>query len=357
MYATADRGARAPATPSGFLRPLAALRRDTAQSARGDLQKAVAPVLPRTWKWGAGLAVIGGAVVLSAAAMFVTGSVRSVDAWMMLVAAGALVAMAVPLILYHRRFVALLASLSALERREADLADEREELLHDAIMASDGERQRLAADLHDGVIQLVSAVTLRTATLARGLRRDPSATPEKLASAAVSLDRITADLQAVTADLRTLMGALAGGDIESDGLSGALSQLLAPLADRGVNVEITVGELDCDARVRGLIHRVAQELVRNAAKHARARRVSLTVECDAAGVCLRVADDGRGFDAADLERYRRQGHMGLRLLEQRIRDAGGHLEIASSPGHGTTAEMTLPTVAPRPMAAHSGGAG
>ncbi len=346
MHATADRGARASATPSGFLRPLGALKRGPAPAERGSLQRAVAPVVPRTWRWGVGIAVIGGAVVLSATAMFVTGSGRSVYAWLMLVAAGALVAMAVPLIVYHRRFTALLTSLSALERSEADLADEREELLHDALMASDGERQRLAADLHDGVIQLVSAVTLRTATLARGLRRDQSVAPEKLASAAVSLDRITADLQAVTADLRNLMGALAGGDIESDGLSGALSQLLAPLADRGVNVEITIGELDCDARVRGLIHRVAQELVRNAAKHARARRVSLTVECDAEGVCLRVADDGRGFDAADLERYRRQGHMGLRLLEQRIRDAGGQMEITSSPGHGTTAEMTLPTPSP-----------
>jgi signal transduction histidine kinase len=220
-------------------------------------------------------------------------------------------------------------------------------------MASDKERQRLAGDLHDGVIQLVSAVTLRTATLARGLRRDPTPSPERFASTVVSLDRITSDLQAVTADLRTLMGALAGGEIESDGLAGALSQLLAPLADRGVNVEITVGELDCDARVRSLIHRVAQELVRNAAQHARPRRVSLTVERTPAGVSLRVADDGRGFDAATLEQRRQQGHMGLHLLEQRIRDAGGRLDIASTAGRGTTVEVTVPVRAAAPATAEA----
>ena len=347
MQATADRGARAPVTPAGGFQHLTALTPDPEVTKRGVVRSALARALPRTWRWWVGLALIGAAEVVAAAAMVATGGVASAYAWLVLVLAGTVVAMATTLILHHRRFSGLLASLSTLERREADLADEREELLHDALMASDGERQRLAGDLHDGVIQLVSAVTLRTATLARGLRRDPVTSPERLASASVSLDRITIDLQAVTADLRTLMGALAGGEIESDGLAGALSQLLAPLADRGVNVEITVGELDCDARARSLIHRVAQELVRNAAKHARARRVSLTVERDTDGVSLRVADDGRGFDFAGLERYRREGHMGLRLLEQRVRDAGGGLEITTSPGHGTTVEMTLPIPASR----------
>jgi signal transduction histidine kinase len=93
-----------------------------------------------------------------------------------------------------------------------------------------------------------------------------------------------------------------------------------------VNIEVTVGELDCDARVRSLIHRVAQELVRNAAKHSRARRVTLSVERNTGGILLRVADDGRGFDSGGLEQHHRQGHMGLRLLEQRVRNAGDHVE-------------------------------
>ncbi len=59
---------------------------------------------------------------------------------------------------------------------------------------------------HDGVTQLVSAVALRTATLSRGLRRDGGASPERLASVGVSLDRMTDDLEPVTAELRTLMG-------------------------------------------------------------------------------------------------------------------------------------------------------
>jgi len=226
--------------------------------------------------------------------------------------------------------------------REAELSAEREELLHDALVASDRERRQLAGDLHDGVIQLVSAVTLRTATLARGLRRDGGQTPERIGAAVEGLDRITIDLQAVTADLRGLMGALAGDEIESGGLSGALSKLLVPLAESGVQVDISIGELACDARVRSLIHRVVQELVRNVAKHAAAHRVELTVSQDHGEVRMALTDDGQGFDLGALGERQRRGHMGLLLVEQRVQDAGGVLQVTSTPGRGTKMVMRLP---------------
>ena len=345
MYATAEKGAQSPASPSGLFGRLAALQRHPTVADAGDLHQTLVGLLPPTRRWGVGLAAIGGGLVLAAATLSV-GSAAAWYIWPALAVAGAFFGVAMALRILHSRVGDLLGSLAAYERREADLADEREELLHEALMVSDRERQRLAGDLHDGVTQVVSAVALRTATLSRGLRRDGGASPERLASVAVSLDRMTDDLQAATAELRTLMGALVGGDIDSDGLAGALSQLLAPLADSGVNVEVTVGELDCGARVRSLIHRVAQELVRNAAKHSRARRVTLSVERNTGGILLRVADDGRGFDLGSLEQLHRRGHMGLRLLEQRVRDAGGSLDITSSPGCGTMVQMTLPLPAP-----------
>lgn len=230
--------------------------------------------------------------------------------------------------------------------REAELSEEREELLHDALVASDRERRQLAGDLHDGVIQLVSAVTLRTATLSRGLRREGGQTPERITGVVEGLDRITVDLQAVTADLRGLMGALAGDEIESGGLTGALSKLLVPLAESGVQVDISVGELLCDARVRSLIHRVVQELVRNVAKHAAAHRVELTITEDRAEVRLALTDDGQGFDLGALGERQRRGHMGLLLVEQRVQDAGGMLQVTSTLGRGTKVVMRLPLAGP-----------
>ncbi len=226
--------------------------------------------------------------------------------------------------------------------REAELSDEREQLLHEALIAADRERRQLAADLHDGVIQLVSAVTLRTATHSRGLRRDGGQTPERVGAAIEGLERITLDLQAVTSDLRGLMGTLAGDEIESGGLTGALSTLLVPLAEGGVQVNISVGELDCDGRVRSLIYRVAQELVRNVAKHACAHQVELSLTQDRAEIRLRLMDDGQGFDTAAVQERQHSGHMGLLLVEQRVEDAGGVLEVSSAPGRGTRVVMRLP---------------
>ena len=79
--------------------------------------------------------------------------------------------------------------------------------------------------------------------------------------------------------------------------------------------------------------------------------MTLSVERNTSGILLRVVDDGRGFDRGGLEQHHRQGHMGLRLLEQRVRDAGGRLDISSSPGRGTTVEMTVPIPGPRSVTA------
>jgi signal transduction histidine kinase len=244
----------------------------------------------------------------------------------------------------HLRFGVLLDRLARQEIRNAELGHEREALIREALTVSERERQRLAADLHDGVIQLVSAVTLRTATVGRGLRRH-AGSPARVEEAAASLDRITVDLQAVTADLRTLMGALAGEDLAVEGLTGALSSLLLPLAETGVAIDLSVGEVVCDPEIRRLIHRAAQELVRNVAKHAFASRVTVSVSQGSEGVVMRLSDDGRGYDPGDVDQSRPTGHLGLRLLEQRVRDAGGVLRIDSGPGRGTSAEVTLPLAA------------
>lgn len=291
---------------------------------------------------------VGGVLVLLAAlgGGFALGVVRSHWVWLIVALCLLLALTGAGAIALQGRLQRLARELAAGESREAALGAERELLLHEALAASDRERQRLAADLHDGVIQLVSAITLRTATLARGLRRSASPSGETCDQTAASLDRITVDLQAVTVDLRTLMGALAGDDVQGDGLTGALSALVMPLAESGVTVDVSVGELTCGAETRSLLHRVTQELVRNVAKHAAAHRVQVSVGQEAGTITLALSDDGRGFDPYALDDRRHRGHMGLRLLEQRVREAGGAVDIVSAPGQGARATVTLPAGPP-----------
>jgi len=348
MELAAERGAGASTPRSG--------RTPTGETAAFPLPTAPEAAVPHVSRWT--LPLVAYAISLVTVPLAATGAVAlHATAWPDLVALGGIAAfLGISLVLLPLQFrLARMARTLAgirwgeAERsaeREAELSAEREELLHDALAASDRERRELAADLHDGVIQLTSAATLRTATLARGLRRDGGRSLERVAATADGLDRITLDLQAVTADLRGLMGTLAGDEIESGGLTGALSSLLLPLAESGVQVDISVGELDCDARTRTLLHRVAQELIRNTAKHAEPQRVELTVAQDREGIRLRLTDDGRGFDLGTLAGRQRNGHMGLLLVRQRVADAGGVLEISSREGAGTTVEMRLPVAGP-----------
>jgi signal transduction histidine kinase len=345
MELAAEREAGAPMHPSGQSRP-------------GLVAAVVPPAgrMTRSSSWV--IPIVALAVSLITAPLVAAAAVAlHATSWAELVAlglGGAVLAVSLVLVPFQMRLARLSGQRAGHWRqeaehsaeREAELSEEREELLHDALVASDRERRQLAGDLHDGVIQLVSAVTLRTATLSRGLRREGGQTPERITAVVEGLDRITVDLQAVTADLRGLMGALAGDEIESGGLTGALSKLLVPLAESGVQVDISVGELLCDARVRSLIHRVVQELVRNVAKHAAAHRVELTITEDRDEVRLALTDDGQGFDLGALGERQRRGHMGLLLVEQRVQDAGGMLQVTSTLGRGTKVVMRLPLAGP-----------
>jgi signal transduction histidine kinase len=82
--------------------------------------------------------------------------------------------------------------------------------------------------------------------------------------------------------------------------------------------------------------------VRNAREHAAPAVVRVTADAGDGVVRQRVADDGRGFSAEDRAGRRADGHVGLQLLEDLVREAGGTLALDSRPGHGTTMELELP---------------
>ena len=94
------------------------------------------------------------------------------------------------------------------------------------------------------------------------------------------------------------------------------------------------------APVASVLYRVAQEALRNAARHADARNVELRVRHDATSASLEVTDDGRGFDVQRAEE-RRPG-MGLFSMRERVSLVNGTLTVASTPGRGTRVVATIP---------------
>ena len=218
--------------------------------------------------------------------------------------------------------------LWVLTRRLDRSARERERLLEAAVDASDAERRRIARDLHDSVVQDLAGTAFSLAASAR----DGGAGPDEL-------DRLGGSVRSSLRALRSLLVEIHPPDLTTGGLHAALEDLVAGADGSGVDATVETGDLTgLDDRGAALVWRVAQEAVRNALRHARARHLLVRVERDSAGTTLEVSDDGVGFEPGEaLDRT----HFGLRGLESLVADAGGRIEVRSAPGAGTTVRLEL----------------
>jgi signal transduction histidine kinase len=212
---------------------------------------------------------------------------------------------------------------------------ERERLMQRAIESSDRERRRIAADLHDGPVQEMAGLSMRLSAAAGRAPDDASA--EVLQESA----------SAVRGSVRTLRSAVVGvypPNLQQVGLTASLSDLVARLASQGVRATVEIDPAETfGPDVDALLYRAAQESVRNVEEHAGASVVSIAVTRADGSARLEVADDGRGIDDARLERARREGHVGLSILEDVVADGGGRLSVKPRSPTGTVVRVEVPT--------------
>lgn len=234
-------------------------------------------------------------------------------------------------------WLAQLPLVIALVRQMRDSQHERESLLLRLIRASDVERGRIAASLHDGPVQDLSGISFSLGAAARDVDRLDRESLRAVLSRAAGVTRES------IRQLRSLLVTLHPPALESSGLEPVLDDLAAPLRARGIEVTIDVaGDVELPAPQLKLCFRAAQEALRNVAEHADAARVAVDVGRRNGRVTLTVRDDGRGFSAVDVHDRRRDGHVGLSLLHESAGDAGGHLTVQSIAGHGTTVRLEVP---------------
>ena len=225
-------------------------------------------------------------------------------------------------------------------RRLRAAQDERERLLLATVAASDRERARIAADLHDGIVQGLSGTSFSLSAAASGVR-------DRDRPAAAAMSAAAADLRGWVRELRSLVVTITPPALHAQGLATSLTDLVATLEMRGMQVHVDVQDADdVDETTETLLYRAAQEAIRNVVRHAAATRVSLTVMHDGRdSLVLRVRDDGRGIDRADRS-ARRRGSVGLDLLGNLISAHGGSLEVQGKAGEGTELVVRLPSPAP-----------
>ena len=205
----------------------------------------------------------------------------------------------------------------------------RNALLHCAIEASDQERRQIASELHDEVIQNLSG--LAYALESEELRGAPE-------QRAVFTNARTM-LQSNIRMLRAMTSELYPPDLEELGLKASIMRLEGPLVERRIAFSVDIPDkLDLDRDRAALVYRVAREALVNATKHSGAQSVAIRIQQSGQRTQITVSDDGQGFDPCE---PRPEGHFGLRILGDTIKQAGGTLELRSRPGAGTTVTATF----------------
>jgi two-component system sensor histidine kinase UhpB len=216
-------------------------------------------------------------------------------------------------------------------RMMARLEHERREAGRAVLRAQEQERSRIAQDLHDEVNQALTAILLRLeATMADApvhLVAELSETKQLATQAMEELLHLARELRPTALDDHGLVAALASQIAAFGERTGMRARFLAPTGD--------LPKLSDEEQL--VIYRVTQESLSNVVQHAGASRVD--VELNFIGrTVLRVRDDGRGFHLNGNGRNNRLGVSGMR---ERALLVGGRLNIFSTPGEGTTIELTM----------------
>jgi two-component system NarL family sensor kinase len=230
----------------------------------------------------------------------------------------------------------------SLARRIKRHENERSRLLERALSVSDRERVRFAADLHDGPIQDLAGISYALGAVA----------PTVVERHAPLMARVQDALQRSIESLRGLMTDLYPPDLRSGNLDQTIVTLADQVREAGTEVELDLGEVPALSEEGvATLYRVARESLANVQKHAQADHVKVTLglveslrASEQARARLVIADDGVGVDITKIDR-RAEGHLGLRLLADRVESMGGELTITSAPGQGTTVQAELPITA------------
>ncbi|MBI5564020.1 MAG: GAF domain-containing sensor histidine kinase [Chloroflexi bacterium] len=191
------------------------------------------------------------------------------------------------------------------------------------------ERERIAMDLHDGIIQSIYAVGLTLEYVGLLFDEQPADARKRLQDAIGGLNDVIRDIRNYILDLRPQR-------FQNKNLSAGLIDLVRAFkANTFINVEVQTNErADSDLtpdQSAGLFH-VAQEALANIAKHAHARNVIINLRRDGSQVALSLMDDGRGFDMLHVKQY--SGH-GLQNMQERARAMGADFEVTSAVEQGT----------------------
>ncbi len=218
-------------------------------------------------------------------------------------------------------------------RLQARVQDQQNEMV---VVA---ERNRIARDMHDGLVQYVYALGLQLEHARDLVVEQPGAVAPVLTSSIQQTNHVLSEMRTFIYQLRPII-------MKEKEIGQWVLDLCRQFQEAtGIPVEAEVGAPAEDALSPAIsiaLFRIIQETLANIYKHAEATRATVLLDFGTSGARLVIEDDGHGFDVdARPARAIQQGH-GLANIEERVRELGGTLALESAPDAGTRLEAVFP---------------
>ena len=202
------------------------------------------------------------------------------------------------------------------------------------INAEENERKRIAADLHDGVGQMMSAAKMNLSAIESEIQFKDEAQK-------TSFENLISLVDESCKEIRSVSHQMMPNALLKSGLASAVKEFLDKIDNRIIKINLHAEGLQerLDTNTETVLYRVIQECVNNVIKHSRANNLDISLIKDADGIAATVEDNGLGFDTKDKQKF--EG-IGLKNISSRVAFLKGTVDFDSSPGKGTLVAIHVP---------------
>jgi signal transduction histidine kinase len=229
---------------------------------------------------------------------------------------------------YRKRQLQHKMDLQAAVMKQQDLATKG------IITAEENERKRIAADLHDGVGQMMSAAKMNLSAFENEI-------PFSNENQKLAFEKVIDLVDESCKEIRSVSHQMMPNALLKSGLASAVKEFLDKLDNRVLKVNLYTEGLNerLDSNIETILYRVIQECVNNVIKHSGASALDISLIKDKDGIAATIEDNGKGFDTKDSKKF--EG-IGLKNIASRIGYLKGTVDFDSSPGQGTLVAIHVP---------------
>jgi signal transduction histidine kinase len=206
------------------------------------------------------------------------------------------------------------------------------------LSAQEDERKKISRELHDVIAQTLTGINVRLAALKKEAAINTKGLDRNIARTQRLVEKSVNIVHQFARELRPAV-------LDDLGLIPALHTFMKHFTARtGVRTRLTAfaGIEQLDISRRTVLYRVAQEALTNVGRHAQASQAQVKIQKLDGAVCMRIKDNGKGFQAKRLSHGKRNKRLGLLGMSERVEMVNGNFAVESAPGKGTIIQAKIP---------------